>query len=373
MSSLRLDEAVVIRTASSPGRPACRRRSRAMTPSYVGRVCDHRPHRRPHDEPHLPRHRDRRHLARRHRRGHPQRRRPCREDAAPPRLVRDDPGPWPDQGRSGGALPGRAQGRVPTRGRLSNSPYPVVVASLAGVSEAEQTTGRSVLVTGGNRGIGRAIAEAFVANGDRVAVTTRSGGAPAGALDVRCDITDPAQVDAAFAQIEEAHGPVEVLVANAGITADTLLLRMSDDDWSSVIDTNLTGSFRLAKRASKGMLRLRRGRIVFISSVVGLLGSAGQVNYAASKSGLVGMARSIARELGSRSITANVVAPGFIETDMTGVLTDEQKAAIKAQVPLGRYGAVEDIAETVLWLTGPGAAYVTGAVIPVDGGLGMGH
>jgi 3-oxoacyl-[acyl-carrier protein] reductase len=232
---------------------------------------------------------------------------------------------------------------------------------------------RSVLVTGGNRGIGRAIAEAFLAQGDKVAVTTRSGGAPEGALDVRCDITDPAAVDAAFATVEEAHGPVEVLVANAGITADTLVLRMSEDDWSSVIDTNLTGSFRLAKRAAKGMLRLRRGRIIFISSVVGMLGSAGQVNYAASKSGLVGMARSIARELGSRSITANVVAPGFIETDMTGVLTDEQKAAILAQVPLGRYGAVDEIAETVLWLTGPGAAYVTGAVIPVDGGLGMGH
>ncbi len=228
-------------------------------------------------------------------------------------------------------------------------------------------------MTGGNRGIGRAIAEAFVRNGDKVAVTTRSGGAPMGTLDIRCDITDGAQVEAAFATIEEAHGPVEVLVANAGITADTLLLRMSDDDWSSVLDTNLTGSFRLAKRASKGMLRLRRGRIVFISSVVGMLGSAGQVNYAASKAGLVGMARSIARELGSRSITANVVAPGFIETDMTGVLTDDQKAAILAQVPLGRYGAVEEIAETVLWLTGPGAAYVTGAVIPVDGGLGMGH
>jgi 3-oxoacyl-[acyl-carrier protein] reductase len=228
-------------------------------------------------------------------------------------------------------------------------------------------------VTGGNRGIGRAIAEAYLANGDQVAVTTRSGGAPDGALDVRCDITDAGQVEAAFATIEEAHGPVEVLVANAGITADTLMLRMSDEDWSSVIDTNLTGSFRLAKRASKGMLRLRRGRIVFISSVVGLLGSAGQVNYAASKAGLVGMARSIARELGSRSITANVVAPGFIDTDMTGVLTDEQKAAILGQVPLGRYGSTAEIAETVLWLTGPGAAYVTGAVIPVDGGLGMGH
>ena len=232
---------------------------------------------------------------------------------------------------------------------------------------------RSVLVTGGNRGIGRAIAEAFLAQGDRVAVTTRSGGAPDGALDVRCDVTDPAAVDAAFATVEEAHGPVEVLVANAGITADTLVLRMSEDDWSSVIDTNLTGSFRLAKRAAKGMLRLRRGRIVFISSVVGLTGSAGQVNYAASKAGLVGMARSLARELGSRSITANVVAPGFIETDMTAVLGDEQKATIRSQVPLGRYGAPDDIAKTVLWLTGDGGTYVTGAVIPVDGGLGMGH
>ena len=228
-------------------------------------------------------------------------------------------------------------------------------------------------MTGGNRGIGRAIAEAFLAQGDKVAVTTRSGGAPEGALDVRCDVTDPDAVEAAFAEIEAAHGPVEVLVANAGITADTLLLRMSEEDWSSVLDTNLTGSFRLAKRASKGMLRLRRGRIVFISSVVGLLGSAGQVNYAASKAGLVGMARSIARELGSRSITANVVAPGFIETDMTAVLSDEQKDTIKSQVPLQRYGTTGEIASTVLWLTGPGATYVTGAVIPVDGGLGMGH
>ncbi|HEY0951361.1 3-oxoacyl-ACP reductase FabG [Nocardioides sp.] len=232
---------------------------------------------------------------------------------------------------------------------------------------------RSVLVTGGNRGIGRAIAQAYVANGDRVAVTSRSGGGPDGVLDLRCDITDAAQVDEAFARIEEAHGPVEVLVANAGITADTLLLRMGEDEWSSVLDTNLTASFRLAKRAAKGMLRLRRGRIVFISSVVGLLGSAGQVNYAASKAGLVGMARSIARELGSRSITANVVAPGFVETDMTAVLSEDQKAAIKAQVPLGRYGTTEEVAKTVLWLTGDGAGYVTGAVIPVDGGLGMGH
>ena len=234
-------------------------------------------------------------------------------------------------------------------------------------------TPRSVLVTGGNRGIGRAIAEAFLEMGDKVAVTTRNGGAPEGALDVRCDITDSAAVDAAFAQVEEAHGPVEVLVANAGITHDTLILRMSEDDWSSVIDTNLTGSFRLAKRAAKGMLRLKRGRIIFISSVVGLLGSAGQVNYAASKSGLVGLARSLARELGSRSITTNVVAPGFVETDMTAALTDEQKQAIKTQVPLGRYASAAEIASAVTWLASDGAAYVTGAVIPIDGGLGMGH
>ena len=228
-----------------------------------------------------------------------------------------------------------------------------------------------MLVTGGNRGIGRAIAEAFLAQGDKVAVTTRSGGAPEGALDVRCDVTDAEQVEAAYAQIEAAHGPVEVLVANAGITKDTLILRMSEDDWSSVIDTNLTGSYRLAKRAAKGMLRLRRGRIIFVSSVVGLLGSAGQTNYAASKAGLVGLARSLARELGSRGITANVVAPGFVETDMTGVLTDEQKSAIKAQVPLGRYASVDEIAGAITWLADAG--YVTGAVIPVDGGLGMGH
>jgi 3-oxoacyl-[acyl-carrier protein] reductase len=228
-------------------------------------------------------------------------------------------------------------------------------------------------VTGGNRGIGRAIAEAFLAQGDQVAVTTRNGGAPEGALDLRCDITDAEAVDRAFAEAEAAHGPVEILVANAGITHDTLLLRMSEDDWSSVIDTNLTGSFRVAKRAAKGMLRLRRGRLIFISSVVGLLGSAGQANYAASKAGLVGMSRSLARELGSRSITSNVVAPGFVETDMTGVLTDEQKATIKTQVPLGRYASPDEVAAAVTWLASDGAAYVTGAVIPVDGGLGMGH
>ena len=228
-------------------------------------------------------------------------------------------------------------------------------------------------MTGGNRGIGKAIAEAFVAAGDQVAITYRSGEPPPGVLAVRCDVTDPEAVDAAFAEVEAAHGPVEILVANAGITKDTLVLRMSEDDWSDVIDTNLSGSFRVAKRAAKGMLRLRRGRIIFISSVVGLLGSAGQVNYAASKAGLVGMARSLARELGSRSITANVVAPGFVETEMTDVLPEEKKAEYRAQIPLQRYATTGEVASVVEWLASDGAAYVTGAVIPVDGGLGMGH
>ena len=232
---------------------------------------------------------------------------------------------------------------------------------------------RSVLVTGGNRGIGRAIAAAFVASGDKVAVTVRSGEPPEGTLGVKCDVTDPDSVEAAFAQVEEAHGPVEVLVANAGVTRDTLLLRMSEEDWSTVIETNLTGSYRVAKRAAKGMLRLRRGRIVLISSVVGLLGSAGQVNYAASKAGLVGVARSMARELGSRGITTNVVAPGFVETEMTAVLPDEKQAEYKSQIPLGRYASTEEVAGVVHWLASDAAGYVTGAVIPVDGGLGMGH
>jgi len=237
----------------------------------------------------------------------------------------------------------------------------------------EQTQPRSVLVTGGNRGIGLAIAEAFLGLGDTVAVTSRSGGGPDGALHLTCDVTDPAAVEQAFVDAEAAHGPVEVLVANAGITADTLILRMSEDDWGSVIDTNLTGTFRLVRRASKSMLRLRRGRMVLISSVVGMTGSAGQVNYAASKSGLVGLARSVARELGSRSITANVVAPGFVSTDMTAALPDSRRDEILGQIPLRRYATPEEVAGVVTWLASDAAAYVTGAVIPVDGGLGMGH
>ncbi|MFD7413226.1 3-oxoacyl-[acyl-carrier-protein] reductase [Kitasatospora purpeofusca] len=238
---------------------------------------------------------------------------------------------------------------------------------------------RSVLVTGGNRGIGLAIALAFAEAGDKVAITSRSGEVPEalakyGVLAVRCDITDSAQVDAALTEIEAAHGgAVEVLVANAGITNDTLLLRMSEEAFTSVLDTNLTGTFRVVKRASKLMMRARKGRIVLISSVVGLSGSPGQANYAASKAGLVGFARSLARELGPRNITVNVVAPGFVDTDMTAVLTDERRAEIVAGVPLGRYAAPAEVASTVRFLGSDEAAYITGAVIPVDGGLGMGH
>jgi len=232
---------------------------------------------------------------------------------------------------------------------------------------------KSVLVTGGNRGIGLAIARAFAANGDKVTVTHRSSDPPDGLHAVRCDVTDPAQVEELFETVEQQHGPVEVLVANAGITRDTLLLRMSEQDWDDVIATNLTAAYRLSKRAAKGMLRMRRGRMVFVSSVVGLSGSAGQVNYAASKAGLVGLARSVARELGSRNITANVVAPGFVETDMTAGLPEERRDELLAQIPLGRYASADEVAAVVTWLASDAAAYVTGAVIPVDGGLGMGH
>jgi 3-oxoacyl-[acyl-carrier protein] reductase len=232
---------------------------------------------------------------------------------------------------------------------------------------------RSVLVTGGNRGIGLAIARAFADAGDKVAITYRSGEPPAGFLAVKCDITDSEQVEQAFKEIEAEQGAVEVLVANAGVTRDQLLLRMTDEDFTSVLDTNLTGTFRVVKAATKKMLRARKGRIVLISSVVGLLGSAGQANYAASKAGLVGFARSVARELGSRNITVNVVAPGFVDTDMTRVLTDEQRKNIVGQVPLGRYAQPEEIASSVRFLASDEAAYITGAVIPVDGGLGMGH
>lgn len=232
---------------------------------------------------------------------------------------------------------------------------------------------RSVLVTGGNRGIGLAIARALAEAGDQVAITYRSGEPPAGFLAVKCDITDSEQVESAYKEIEEKQGAVEVLVANAGMARDQLLLRMSEEDFSSVLETNLTGTFRMVKRATRGMLRARKGRVVLISSVVGLLGSAGQANYAASKAGLVGFARSVARELGSRNITCNVVAPGFVDTDMTRSLSEEQREKILGQVPLGRYAQTEEVAATVRFLASEEAAYITGAVIPVDGGLGMGH
>jgi 3-oxoacyl-[acyl-carrier protein] reductase len=233
---------------------------------------------------------------------------------------------------------------------------------------------RTVLITGGNRGIGYAIAEEFVRRGDRVAVTSRSGsGGPEGALTVAADVTDSASVDAAFTAVESALGPVEVLVANAGITRDTLVLRMSEDDFTSVLDTNLTGSFRAVKRASKGMLKARFGRIVLISSVVGLYGGAGQVNYSSSKAALVGMARSLTRELGARGLTANVVAPGFIETEMTAALPEEQQGEYKKAIPAGRFASPDEVARVVAWIASDDAAYISGAVIPVDGGLGMGH
>ncbi len=233
--------------------------------------------------------------------------------------------------------------------------------------------GRSVLVTGGNRGIGLAIARAFAANGDKVAVTYRGKPAPDDLFGVRCDVTDTDQVDAAFKEIEEKQGHVEVLVANAGITDDTLLMRMTEDQFTKVLDANLTGAFRVAKRATRAMLKARWGRMIFISSVVGTTGGPGPVNYAASKAGLIGVARSIVRELGGRNITANVIAPGFIATDMTDAVNEERKKTILASVPAGRYGTPDEVAATATFLASDAAAYVTGAVLPVDGGLGMGH
>lgn len=234
-------------------------------------------------------------------------------------------------------------------------------------------TPRTVLVTGGNRGIGYAIAEEFIAAGHRVAVTARSGKGPEGCLSVVADVTNAESLDAAIKQVEEALGPIEVLVANAGITKDTLLLRMSDEDFESVVDTNLNGVFRVLKRSTKSMLKQKFGRVILIGSVVGLLGSAGQVNYSATKSALVGIARSVTRELGSRNITANVVAPGFIDTDMTAELSEELAQSYRDKIPAGRFASPSEVAKVVRWLASDEASYISGAVIPVDGGLGMGH
>ena len=240
-------------------------------------------------------------------------------------------------------------------------------------SEHNVVTPRTILVTGGNRGIGLAIARDFQARGEKVIITYRSGGAPEGLLGVQMDVTDAASVEAAFKEIETAHGTVDVLIANAGITKDGLALRMSEEDFIDVVQTNLTGTFRVAQRCLPGMMKKRSGRIVFIGSVVGLLGSAGQANYSATKSALVGLARSLAREYGSRGLTFNVVAPGFVETDMTAVLADNLREKYISQIPLARFCSPEEVAGVVSFIASPEAGYITGAVIPVDGGLGMGH
>lgn len=232
---------------------------------------------------------------------------------------------------------------------------------------------RTVLITGGNRGIGFAIAEEMIAAGHRVAVTARSGSGPEGALTVQADVTDGASLDEAIVKVEEEFGPIEVVVANAGITRDTLLMRMSDEDFEEVVNTNLSGVFRVVKRVTKSMLRAKYGRVILIGSVVGLLGSAGQVNYSATKSALVGMARSITRELGAKNITANVIAPGFIDTDMTKELGEELASKYRSQIPAGRFASPEEVAKVVAWVASEEAGYISGAVIPVDGGLGMGH
>ena len=229
------------------------------------------------------------------------------------------------------------------------------------------------LVTGGNRGIGLAIAQSLSKAGHRVVITYRTGDAPSEFLAVKMDVTSSDSVEAAFNQIEEKWGTPEIIVANAGITKDGLVLRMSDKDFEDVVNANLTGAFRVARRSTKGLLKLKRGRLIFIGSVVGGVGAAGQVNYAASKSGLLGMARSFARELGSRGITANVVAPGFVETDMTATLDEKRREEIAKSVPLGRFCSADEIAKVVTFVASPDAGYITGALIPVDGGLGMGH
>lgn len=235
------------------------------------------------------------------------------------------------------------------------------------------STPRTVLITGGNRGIGFALAQRFIADGHRVAVTARSGSGPTGSLTVAADVTDGTSLDAAVAAVEAELGPIEVLVANAGITKDTLMLRMSDEDFEEVINTNLVGVFRVVKRCIKSMMKAKYGRVILISSVVGLYGSPGQVNYAASKAALVGFARSMTRELGSRGITTNVVAPGFINTDMTKALPQAQQEQYLASIPAGRFAQAEEVASAVAWLASDESGYISGAVIPVDGGLGMGH